>query len=517
MLFNSVEFLFLFLPVLLLVFFRLGRYSMRAGAAWLTACSLFFYAWWNPTYLGLLLASIVFNYTVGYRLAQGDDVGSRRRKWLLAFGVGADLALLGYYKYADFSLGIVNATLGTAYPLAGIVLPLGISFFTFTQIAFLVDSAQGKAREFNFIHYSLFVTYFPHLIAGPVLHHKEMMPQFTRPSTYRFQLENFTAGLTMFALGLFKKVVLADGVAPYASLVFKAAEQGEPLGLLQGWGGALAYTLQLYFDFSGYCDMAIGLSFLLGVRLPLNFNSPYKAANIADFWRRWHMTLSRFLRDYLYIPLGGNRKGVSWRYVNLMVTMLLGGLWHGAGWTFVIWGGLHGLYLVLHQGWQAICRLRGWDAALRTGAGHVLSVLLTFLAVVVGWVFFRASTLDSALRVLRAMWGGDGISLPDAIGLHLGALGHWLEAQGVVFTPGGGRDFVMTFVWVLALLPIVFFAPNSQQIMGRFKPALDQDGSTIPSGWMWRPSPGWGVLMAFVLACGLLLLTRPSEFLYFQF
>jgi alginate O-acetyltransferase complex protein AlgI len=517
MLFNSVEFLFLFLPVLLLVFFRLGRYSVRGAAAWLTACSLFFYAWWNPAYLGLLLASIAFNYTMGYRLAQGSDIGSRRRKWLLAFGVGADLVLLGYYKYADFSIGIVNASLGTAYPLAGIVLPLGISFFTFTQIAFLVDAAQGKAKEFNFIHYSLFVTYFPHLIAGPVLHHKEMMPQFTRAATYRFSLENFTAGLTMFALGLFKKVVLADGVAPYASLVFKAAEQGDTLGLLQSWGGALAYTLQLYFDFSGYCDMAIGLSFMLGVRLPLNFNSPYKSANIADFWRRWHMTLSRFLRDYLYIPLGGNRKGVSWRYVNLMATMLLGGLWHGAGWTFVIWGGLHGLYLVVHQGWQASCRQRGWNVLSRTALGRAAAVLLTFLAVVVGWVFFRASTLQGALAVLGAMLGQGGISLPDALGLRLGGLGSWLANQGVEFTPGGGRDFVMMFVWVGALLPIVFFAPNSQQIMGRFKPALDEGVEALHPRWMWVPNRRWGVLMAVVFACGLLLLTRPSEFLYFQF
>ena len=517
MLFNSVEFLFLFLPVLLLVFFRLGRYSVRAGAAWLTACSLFFYAWWNPAYLGLLLASIVFNYTVGYRLALGDDTGSRRRKWLLAFGVGANLALLGYYKYADFSIGIVNASLGTGYPLAGIVLPLGISFFTFTQIAFLVDAAEGKATEFNFIHYSLFVTYFPHLIAGPVLHHKEMMPQFTRASTYRFHSENFTVGLTMFALGLFKKVVLAAGVAPYASLLFKAAEQGEALGLLQSWGGALGYTLQLYFDFSGYCDMAIGLSFMLGVRLPLNFNSPYKAANIADFWRRWHMTLSRFLRDYLYIQLGGNRKGVSWRYANLMITMLLGGLWHGAGWTFVIWGGLHGMYLVLHQGWQAVCRRCGWDALPRTALGHVVAVALTFLFVVVGWVFFRASTLDGALRVLGAMVGREGISLPYALSLHIGGLDNWLARHGVVFTPTSGRDFVMTFVWVIALLPIVFFAPNSQQIMGRFKPALEQGGDAVQARWLWAANCRWGLLMAVVLACGLLLLARPSEFLYFQF
>jgi D-alanyl-lipoteichoic acid acyltransferase DltB (MBOAT superfamily) len=336
MLFNSAEFLFFFLPLLLFAFFRLGRHNRRLAAFWLTAGSLFFYGWWNPAYLGLLLSSIVFNYLVGYTIARGDDIGSSRRKRLLALGITVDLALLGYYKYANFFVDSVNAAFGTNYAILEIVLPLGISFFTFTQIAFLVDAARGEAKEFDFVHYSLFVTYFPHLIAGPVLHHKEMMPQFGQASTYRFSHEHLTVGLTVFAIGLFKKVVLADGVAPFASSVFAAAERGEVLGLFQAWGGTLAYSLQLYFDFSGYSDMAIGLSYMIGVRLPINFNSPYKSVNIADFWRRWHMTLSRFLRDYLYIPLGGNRKGSVRRYVNLMTTMLLGGLWHGAGWTFVL-------------------------------------------------------------------------------------------------------------------------------------------------------------------------------------
>jgi alginate O-acetyltransferase complex protein AlgI len=515
-LFNSVEFLFLFLPVLLVVYFRLGRVNVGWAASWLTACSLFFYAWWNPVYVGLLLISIAFNYTIGYALAQGDDVGSTRRKRLLALGVGVDLALLGYYKYADFCIDAVNQVSGSNYPLMGILLPLGISFFTFTQIAFLVDAAQGKAREFNPVHYALFVTYFPHLIAGPVLHHKEMMPQFVRASSYRFQIENITAGLTVFALGLFKKVVLADGVAPYATLVFKAVEQGESIGLFQSWGGVLAYTLQLYFDFSGYCDMAIGLSFMLGIRLPLNFNSPYKAANIADFWRRWHMTLSRFLRDYLYIPLGGNRNGLAARYVNLTITMLLGGLWHGAGWTFVVWGGLHGLYLVLHQIWQALCVRLGWDKRPSTRAGRSVAIGLTFLSVVVAWVFFRAATLNGALTLLWAMLGNHGISMPEGLGLRLGSLTPWLIAQGITFTPGGGRDFVMTFLWVAALLPMVFFAPNTQQVMGHFKPALDQDaGDSLH--WQWQPRRGWVVVMTLVLASGLMMLSRPSEFLYFQF
>ena len=517
MLFNSFEFLFLFFPVLLIIFFRLGRYSNRLAATWLTAGSLFFYGWWNPAYLGLLLASIVFNYLVGYSLARGNDIGSPRRKNLLILGVAGDLVLLGYFKYANFFIDTVNASLGTTYGFTEIILPLGISFFTFTQIAFLVDAARGEAKEFDFIHYSLFVTYFPHLIAGPVLHHKEMMPQFRQANTYRINMEYLTIGLTVFAIGLFKKVVLADGVAPYATPVFAAAEHGEVLSLFQAWGGALAYTLQLYFDFSGYSDMAIGLSYMIGVRLPLNFNSPYKAISIADFWRRWHMTLSRFLRDYLYIPLGGNRKGLARRHLNLMTTMLLGGLWHGAGWTFVIWGGLHGTYLIIHQSWQALRTRLGHDLTRTSRTGRFVGITITFLAVLVGWVFFRAQSLDGALSILRAMIGLNGVTLPDAIAIHAPPAATWLTKFGVTFTPGGGRDFLMNFVWVVALLPVVFLAPNTQQIMQRFQPALDYFSTNDYIRLTWSAQRRWAVVMAFVLACGLLSLTRPSEFLYFQF
>ena len=517
MLFNSFEFLFLFLPALLFVFYRVGRYSHRLAATWLTAGSLFFYGWWNPAYVGLLLGSVVFNYLIGHGLARGNDIGSSRRRRLLVLGVVGDLALLGYYKYANFFVDNINATLGTGWGLAEIVLPLGISFFTFTQIAFLVDAARGEAKEFNFVHYSLFVTYFPHLIAGPILHHKEMMPQFGRGSTYRFNHEFLAVGLTTFALGLFKKVVLADGIAPYAAPVFSAAESGELLTLFQAWGGALAYTLQLYFDFSGYSDMAIGLSYMIGVRMPLNFNSPYKAVNITEFWRRWHMTLSRFLRDYLYVPLGGNRKGSARRYVNLMATMLLGGLWHGAGWTFVIWGALHGVYLVVHHAWQGFRRRLGHDLARSSFAGRLAGMSLTFLVVVVGWVFFRAQSLDGALSILVGMAGMNGISLPDAIALRLGRVGTWLGESGVLYTPGGGRNFAMTYVWILALLPIVFLAPNTQQIMRRFNPALNVPDDMADTRLAWSPARGWAVAMAVVTACGLLSLTRPSEFLYFQF
>ena len=286
--------------------------------------------------------------------------------------------------------------------------------------------------------------------------------------------------------------------------------------LIEAWSGVLAYTLQLYFDFSGYSDMAIGLSYMFGVRLPLNFNSPYQSVNIADFWRRWHMTLSRFLRDYLYIPLGGNRHGPTRRYLNLMITMLLGGLWHGAGWTFVIWGGLHGLYLVLHQAWQGLRRSLGHDLTRSSRLGRAAGITLTFLAVVIAWVFFRAPDLETALQILRAMAGLNGVSLPDSLLSRLGPLAQWLP--GVSAAVGGGRDFVMNLLWVAALLPLVFLAPNVQQIMAPYHPALDDEVLTpIASRWQWRPSRRWVLALALLLACGLMSLTRPSEFLYFQF
>ena len=516
MLFNSIPFLFVYLPIVLGMFFLIGGRSHRLAAAWLAVASLFFYGWWDFHYLPLLLASIVFNYAVGRALAQGSDIGSRRRKWLLTFGVVADLALLGYFKYANFFIDTLNAATGTHVAFAQVLLPLGISFFTFTQIAFLVDAARGHAKEFSLVHYGLFVTYFPHLIAGPVLHHGEMMPQFRDPATYRIRAECLAAGGAIFALGLFKKVVLADSVAPYASTAFAAAGDGTPLQLLQAWGGALAYTLQLYFDFSGYCDMAIGLSYMLGVKLPINFDSPYKARNITEFWRRWHMTLSRFLRDYLYIPLGGNQRGPARRYFNLLATMVLGGLWHGAGWTFIVWGGLHGVYLVIHHAWRAFL-MRIGRGARDTALGRVAGVATTFLAVVVAWVFFRADSMDAALLMLEGMAGAHGVSLPSAVGQRLGAVGPLLEGWGVTYTAGGGRELVMGWLWITALLPVVFLLPNTQQIMHRHALALGPVTAPAPAWLAWRPSKAWAWTTALVLACGLLSLTRPSEFLYFQF
>jgi len=515
MLFNSFAFLLGFLPITLLMFFVLARRSQTLAAAWLALASLAFYGWWDYHYIPLLLGSVLFNYFCGLRCRLAPQPA--RKRWL-ATAVSVNLLLLAYLKYADFFISSVAAVGGWPLPALHIVLPIGISFFTFTQIAFLVDSYQGKVRESRFIHYLLFVTYFPHLIAGPVLHHKEMMPQFADSRSYRPTAVNFAVGSAIFFLGLAKKVLLADNLAAYANPLFAAPNAPS---LLLAWGGVLAYAFQLYFDFSGYSDMAIGLSRLFGVRLPLNFNSPYKSVNIIEFWRRWHMTLSRFLRDYLYLPLGGNRKGTLRRYLNLMATMLLGGLWHGAGWNFVIWGGLHGFYLIANHGWQALATRIGFPA--QTKAWQLLAGLLTFIAVCYAWVFFRAADPTVAFDIVRGMSGLHGVALPDAIG---NRLGHWrgaLEQAGVGFFAGGGSQFIETWSWLLLAALLVFLFPNTQEITRRFEPAFDfhpapaLEHDTFARRLVWQPSRAWAVLMGLCALACVLSLNRPTDFLYFQF
>ena len=448
MLFNTYAFCFVYLPITLGGVFLAARLSHRLALAWLGAASLGFYAWWDPPYVLLLLGSILFNYLCGRLLIR------RPSRLLLALAVAADLGLLGYFKYANFFLAAFGGP-----SLGQIILPLGISVFTFTQIAFLVDTAEGLVAEVDFLKYLLFVTYFPHLIAGPILHHRDIMPQFDKPRVTRFSAHAMTLGLAVFTVGLLKKVILADEVAAFSSPVFDAAAQGALPGPAAAWQAALAYSLQIYFEFSGYSDMAIGLARMIGVRLPDNFASPYKARSIIDFWRRWHITLSRFLRDYLYIPLGGNRHGGPRRYANLMITMLLGGLWHGANWTFLLWGGLHGFYLLVNH---------ALGGMLPRGLGRAV----TFLAVVVAWVPFRAADLPTAAAILRAMAGiGGGASPPVA---------------------GWG--------WIAALLAIVWLLPNTRQIFARRRRSAD-----------------WAALAALGTALGVLRFGRVSEFIYYQF
>ena len=528
MLFNSYHFIFLFLPLTLAGFFWIGRFGHEAAIGWLVAASLFFYGWWNPVYLWLILISMLVNYGIGSILGHAYTNGqSARAKLWLTLGVAFNLGLLGWFKYANFAVGTVNDALGTDFHLQAIVLPLAISFFTFQQIAYLADAYQGITRDYRLSHYLLFVTFFPQLIAGPIVHHGEMLPQFMQRGTLRARWDNIAIGSTIFAIGLFKKAVLADGIAPFATPVFDAAARGESLTLLDAWGGALAYTCQLYFDFSGYSDMAIGGARLFGIRLPLNFHSPYKAISIVEFWRRWHMTLSRFLRDYLYIPLGGNRNGPVARYRNLLLTMLLGGLWHGAGWTFVLWGALHGLYLVINHAWHRLTRRLPPIPWLPSILTRLLAWLVTFLAVVIGWVFFRSANLEAALGMLRGMAGLNGIALPNAIAVRLGELWALLSDWGAQSYLGGGETFTLTWIWIVALLAVAFLAPNTQQIMAHADPALtpyrgdpSQELRLLPrlSGHrLWRPTRGWALAAGVVGALGVLSLTRVSEFLYFQF
>ena len=519
MLFNSHVFLFAYLPLALVGFFALARVNHRAAAAFLAVASFVFYGWWDYRYVPLLLGSTTFNYVMGCAIARATSQGRRRRAgWLLALAVGADLALLGYFKYTNFLLEASNDLLATHWEWAKIALPIGISFFTFTQIAFLVDAYRGLAREYNPIHYALFVSYFPHLIAGPILHHREMMPQFASAATYRPRWSNFAIGTTIFAIGLFKKVVLADGVAPYANDMFGAASAGAAPTFVEAWGGALAYTLQLYFDFSGYCDMAIGLSRMFGVRLPLNFNSPYKAKSIVDFWRRWHMTLSRFLRDYLYVPLGGNRRGKARTYLNLFLTMLLGGIWHGAGWTFVLWGALHGAYLVANHAWVQLRLAARWQPGGR--AWTVLSWLATFVAVVVGWVFFRATDVESALAILRGMAGAHGVVLPEAWRALLPApVGGVLSSLGIVFGSTGTFRGLSQVAETAALLATCVLLPNTQQLMRRYRPGFEPVRAEHgPASLLaWRPTLPWALGVVALLLLAVTQMTRPSEFLYFNF
>lgn len=478
MLFNSYEFILVFLPIVLFVFHTVSRLGFfRSATASLVIASLVFYAYWDYRYLALLGGSILFNYAVG------KQTEGTQRKLFLVLGVSFNIGLLAYYKYACFFLSSCNWALGTSFLIPNIVMPIGISFFTFTQLAYLVDAYRGETQGYDLLSYALFVTYFPHLIAGPILYHKHMIPQFQARSHFTWSHENLARGAAVFSLGLFKKVAIADNLSAWVGPVF------DHVGLvtfLDAWAGALAYTFQLYFDFSGYSDMAIGLGLMLNVRLPVNFNSPYKAVSIIDFWRRWHMTLSAFLKNYLYIPLGGNRLGPGRRTVNLMITMLLGGLWHGAGWTFVVWGGLHGLYLVVNHAWRRL------GIEMPDYAGRVL----TFLAVVVGWVIFRARSLADALELLKAMAGLKGLLLRDEIAARLRAL-PWFERDL--------RDLLdvsepQVFLALAGLCVLVATARNTEEIAQMLR----------PKWWM-------AVAVGVVAALSILRLNRSTEFLYFQF
>lgn len=502
MLFNSFLFLFAFLPVVVAGYWLIARMVRPIAAiAWLAVASYVFYLSGERVYPWMLAGSIVFNFLVGQRI--GSAEGAARRAWL-TLGVVADLALLGVYKY----LGFVGDQLG-ALGVGGtgdwrMILPIGISFFTFTQIAYLVDVATRKTSSPDLVRYGLFVSYFPHLIAGPILHNKEMLPQFEQPDI-RHTASDLYSGLAMLSIGLAKKVLIADGCGQVASGVFAAA--GDGTSFFVAWVGAIAYTLQIYFDFSAYSDMAIGVSRMLGIDLPINFNSPYKAVSIIEFWRRWHITLSRFLRDYVYIPLGGNRKGEARRFVNLFATMLIGGAWHGAGWTFILWGAMHGTAQTLAHGWRALGKTTKLPAI-----PPLLGWALTMLFVVLAWIPFRAPNLNVTFDLWRGLAGLQGFLAPD-IGLarrFAGALG------GIAPVSFGSTDILlMGFASLIALL-----APNSQQLLRDFNIGLDSPGYNAHGGPTRLRLAANGVsvvVIAVLLGLSLRKIGGYSEFIYFQF
>jgi alginate O-acetyltransferase complex protein AlgI len=466
MLFNSTIFLFGFLPVTLLLFFALGRISVTAARIWLAGASLFFYSWWNPPYLILLVLSIVVNYGCGHVLQFHEQSMLRwmPRRVVLGLGLAFNLLLLGYFKYFAFLVENIDALTGADFAVRRIALPLAISFFTFQKIAYLVDSYRDKVRDSSFINYVLFAAFFPQLIAGPIVHYSEIFPQFRRHTTYRFNSDNFSDGLAIFFLGLAKKVVFADEYGRYSDALFNGAQAGGSITLVAGWVGALSYTLQLYFDFSGYSDMAIGLAKMMNIELPLNFWSPYKSRNIIEFWRRWHMTLSRFLRDYVYFTLGGNRDGPLRRYRNLLLTMVVGGFWHGAGWTFVVWGTLHGIALALNHLWIAVFGARDRPLWYRVGAQ-----LATLLFVILAWVIFRAPSMSAARAVFDGMFGRNGAFLPQQLLSVFPLLRHFFGEMSTVPYLGDGTTMgTLELLVMLGLgFSMVLLMPNLYQTSRR--------------------------------------------------
>ncbi|MFA7084216.1 MAG: MBOAT family protein [Arcobacteraceae bacterium] len=486
MLFNSYEFIFFFLPITFFIYFYLLSQRLIVGAkGFLVFASLFFYSWWNIVYLPLILSSMLFNYVIGNSLNENFKKIKVAKKSLLLFGILANIALLGYFKYSDFFIANLNLAFSSDIDLLHLALPLAISFFTFQQIAYLVDSYRGETKEYDFLNYALFVTFFPQLIAGPIVHHSEMMPQFASKWNLAKNYKNIALGLFIFSIGLFKKVVIADTFATWATNGF---DKAQTLNLIEAWATSLSYTFQLYFDFSGYTDMAIGAALLFNIKLPINFNSPYKATNIQDFWRRWHITLSRFLRDYIYIPLGGNRKGNFKTYSNLMITFILGGLWHGAAWTFVFWGFLHGAALAVHRLWSNL----GFTMP------KILAWFLTFNFINISWIFFRAKEWNDAIKVLSSMFSLDNVVLPEKYASKLTSLQQYGIEFGQVFEHIHGKDKTLLFIFAAFL--IVLLLKNSMEYKNFFK-------------------TNYIVLLLMIsMAClSLSMMSTVSEFLYFNF
>jgi alginate O-acetyltransferase complex protein AlgI len=540
MLFNSPEFVFAFLPLTLVAFFLLGRFSRGWALGWLVLASAFFYAWWNPVNILILAVSLAVNYVLAVQIRRLGATPNRAglRRALLILGITFNVVFLGYFKYLNFIQASLNDLAGTQFVLANIVLPLGISFITFQKIAFLVDVHARRVESFTFGQFCLFVLFFPQLIAGPIVHFREMMPQFAA-NPCRYDRIAFAAGLTLFCIGLFKKTVLADGVAAYVTPIYEQAAAGGSISLFPAWAAAVGFTLQIYFDFSGYSDMALGLARCIGVRLPLNFDSPLKASSIIEFWLRWHVTLTRFLTAYIYnpltlaltrrraakrLPLGGpnTSAGVFLQLLAgpTLLTMLISGVWHGAGWLFIIWGLLHGVYLVINHAWRVMVRKRVTDPARYARIMRPVGFVLTFISVAAAMVVFRSMTGAGALDVLSGMVGLNGIAVPRGLVEPLGLVD--VAQRFFAIDDGGATEFILTNAWIFALFLIATLLPNSLQILARYEPALDvgQRPAHTPklAGFLrWQPTVAWAFAVGVAAAAAILRLSAESEFLYWQF
>lgn len=516
MLFNSFIFLAGFLPATLLLFFLAGRWGRRPAGLVLTALSLGFYAWWRADHLPLLLFSILFNCWMGGLIQQARSRGQQGRvQTLLTLGLVVDVGLLAWFKYVDFVVLNLNLALGSDLPLPQIALPLAISFFTFQKVAYLVDSARGDAKPMGYRDFFLFAAFFPQLISGPIVHYKELAPQLQTRWFGRVSGRNLMIGTLIFAIGLFKKTVIADTMAGYSDPFY--GEGAASPDLVTGWLAALCYTFQLYFDFSGYSDMAIGLARLFGVQLPLNFHSPLRAANISDYWRRWHMTLQRFIVAYVFQPLSiplnrwAARRGLDgWIFfllgvgVPTLVTFLISGLWHGAGWTFIVWGAMHGIYVTGHEVWREQLRLKrrrlkkqGVAMAEPGRFSLVWAHALTLFCVILGNVMFRATSVGQATDIWAGMLGMNGVGSPDAL------------TTGLVAA-------------LIACTAIVALAPNTQQIMARYHPAWNwddwRDSARPVLAWQWQPNAAGIIFAGLVLFTGVMFIQRGAAvFLYFNF
>ncbi len=479
MIFNSFEFIFLFLPVAFIVYFILSKFHFTMAKLWLVLASLFFYAWWNPSYLPIILASLLVNFAISKYL---ENEKNQFRKLILTIGILLNVTLLGFFKYFDFLVTNINTLFFTNISLLHLLLPLAISFYTFQQIAFLVDSYRLETKHYTFINYSLFVTFFPQLIAGPIVQHNEVMDQFENTNNKMLNYKNIAIGIFVFAIGMFKKVAIADQFAVFANDGYRAHES---LTLIDAWITSLSYTFQLYFDFSGYSDMAIGLALLFNIRLPKNFNSPYKALNIQDFWHRWHMTLSKFLTKYIYIPLGGNRKGPTRTYINIFIIFFISGVWHGAGWTFILWGICHGLASIVNRYWK------------RAGftMNKFFAWFITFQFVNATWVLFRAPSLEVATNVLQAMVGLNGVAIPQQLQEVLN-----IDLGLPIYTYTLTESVIVTLMMLLVALLIAVFAKNSLELSERMKPNF-----------------ATAIFCSTLFIYTLFKIQQVSEFLYFNF